>query len=110
MTIMPRLSQTAPSGMRRTAKEDFTSIYPTGSSPGDGAIFASILDFAKWDQDFYKCKVGGPQWGKQMLVRGRLNDGTTLDYAFGLKVDHFRGLDRVWHSGRWKGYRSTFVR
>ena len=77
---------------------------------GDGAISASIRDFAKWDQNFYECKVGGPQWGKQMLVRGRLNDGTTLDYAFGLKVDHFRGLDRVWHSGRWKGYRSTFVR
>jgi hypothetical protein len=45
-----------------------------------------------------------------MLVPGRLNDGTTLDYAFGLKVDRFRGLDRVWHSGRWEGYRSAFVR
>ena len=77
---------------------------------GDGKIYAAIRDFAKWDRNFYEFKVGGPSWGKEMLVRGRLNDGTTLDYALGLKVDRFRGLDRVWHSGRWEGYRSTYVR
>src|SRR6266516_2429378 len=58
---------------------------------GDGAIFASIRDLAKWDQNFYQCKVGGPQWGKQMLVRGRLNDGTTLDYAFVFEGRSFQG-------------------
>jgi CubicO group peptidase (beta-lactamase class C family) len=77
---------------------------------GDGQTYATIRDFAKWDRNFSEPKVGGPQWGNQMLVRGKLNDGTALDYAFGLKVDRFRGLDRVWHSGRWEGYRSTYVR
>jgi CubicO group peptidase (beta-lactamase class C family) len=77
---------------------------------GDGAVFATIKDFAKWDRNFYDGKVGGPAWREQMLGRGKLNDGTDLDYALGLVIDRFRGLERVHHSGQWEGYRSTYVR
>jgi Beta-lactamase len=47
---------------------------------------------------------------EQVQTPGTLNDGTRLDYAFGLGVDEMRGLKRVWHNGGLNGYRSVLLR
>ena len=44
-----------------------------------------------------------------MHEKGRLNDGTELDYAFGLGVGGYRGLKRVSHNGAMMGFRSAFL-
>ena len=43
-------------------------------------------------------------------TQGRLNDGTTIDYAFGLEIGLYRGLRTVSHGGSWAGYRSELLR
>jgi hypothetical protein len=45
-----------------------------------------------------------------MLQRGKLNDGEPLDYAFGLVLEEYRGLDTVDHSGADAGYRADMTR
>ncbi len=54
--------------------------------------------------------VGGPDFIELMLTRGTLNDGDTLNYAFGLAHGEYRGLKTVAHSGAWKGWRALLRR
>lgn len=77
---------------------------------GDGAVQTTVEDLAKWDQNFYDPKVGGPWLVEQLQTRGTLNDGETIDYARGLMVTDHRGLRRVSHGGGWAGYRAELIR
>ena len=45
-----------------------------------------------------------------MLQRGKLNNGETLDYAFGLEAGRYKGLPTVDHGGADAGYRSDMTR
>jgi len=39
-----------------------------------------------------------------------LNNGDTINYALGLTVDEYRGLNRVQHGGAWAGFRAMLAR
>jgi hypothetical protein len=43
-------------------------------------------------------------------TQGVLNDGTKIEYAFGLMISTHKGLRVVEHGGAWAGYRAGFVR
>lgn len=78
---------------------------------GDGCLFTTVGDLAKWDENFYNNKLGG---GKQLVEKmetpGKLNNGSSLKYAFGLVIDDYRGLRTVSHGGAWAGYRAELLR
>ncbi len=117
-----------PLGMTRTLyQEDHTRIVPDRASgydaaekgykldmsnwdeTGDGNVYTSVEDLYLWDQAFYNNKLG-----KELMdllhTRGTLNDGKTLDYAFGLFIGEYKGLKTVSHGGAWAGFRAGFVR
>lgn len=120
----------APLGMSNTRiLDDHTAIVPhraTGYGPqpgggfgidmanweqtGDGAVQTTVEDLAKWDQNFYAPKVGGPWLIEELQTTGKLNNGEAIVYARGLVVDEYRGLRRVSHNGGWAGYRAEMVR
>ncbi|MGH9860732.1 MAG: serine hydrolase domain-containing protein [Candidatus Acidiferrales bacterium] len=77
---------------------------------GDGAVFTTVEDLLKWDQNFYEPTVGGAVLLQSLLTRGRLNSGKELDYATGLTVRKLRGLSTVSHGGSWGGYRAELLR
>jgi CubicO group peptidase (beta-lactamase class C family) len=77
---------------------------------GQGGVMTTVLDRAKWDENFYTGKVGGPAFLALMHQQGRLNNGTTLAYAFGLEIRKYRGLDIVEHTGSTGGYRTVLTR
>ena len=77
---------------------------------GDGGVFTSVEDLARWDRNFYEPRVGGEAFLEQMLTRGILNDGETLDYAFGLSHSPYRGLATVSHGGSFVGFRAQMLR
>jgi CubicO group peptidase (beta-lactamase class C family) len=77
---------------------------------GQGGVMTTVLDLAKWDANFDSGSVGGPAFLQRQLERGKLNAGTQLQYAFGLNVGKYRGLDLVEHSGSTGGYRSVLSR
>lgn len=76
---------------------------------GDGNIYTSVEDLFLWDQAFYNYKLG--QDLMQMLhTVGVLNNGTKLDYAFGLVLRDYKGLKNVGHNGAWAGFRAAISR
>jgi CubicO group peptidase (beta-lactamase class C family) len=77
---------------------------------GQGGVMTTVLDLAKWDANFDTGAVGGPGFLQRQLERGRLRLGTELDYAFGLQITSYRGLDLVEHSGSTGGYRAVLTR
>ena len=77
---------------------------------GDGAVYTTIEDLLRWDRNFYKPKVGGPQLLEQLHATGGLNSGEKLTYAAGLVVSQYKGLKTVSHGGSWAGYRADLLR
>jgi CubicO group peptidase (beta-lactamase class C family) len=78
---------------------------------GDGSVFTTIEDYFKWDQNFFDNQLGRGtrELIDMVLTRGRLNNGTTIEYAFGLGIDSYRGVRRVAHSGSYMGYRANYM-
>ena len=77
---------------------------------GDGAVQTSVEDLARWDANFDAPVVGGRALMDSLQQPGRLVDGTPLTYAYGLFVDRYRGVRRVYHGGGWAGYRAISMR
>lgn len=79
---------------------------------GDGGIFTTIEDLLRWDQNFYHNKLGqgNQELIDQILTPGMLNNSKTLDYAFGLMVNNYRGLKLVSHAGAFAGFRAEMIR
>jgi CubicO group peptidase (beta-lactamase class C family) len=73
---------------------------------GATSLFTTVEDLAKWVVNFEDKKIGGAPVIDQMQQKGILNNGTQLDYAFGLSIGPYRGLSTVGHSGGDAGYRS----
>ena len=85
----------------------------TDSVVGPTNIYTTVEDLAAWDENFYTGAVGGQAVIETMHQPGRLNDGSELDYAFGLMVGptHLhRGWQMVEHGGSQGGYSSWMVR
>jgi len=77
---------------------------------GATSLHTTVEDLALWDENFYHPRVGGASFLEQMLQRGKLNNGETLDYAFGLELGKYKGLLTVGHRGGDAGYRSDMTR
>jgi CubicO group peptidase (beta-lactamase class C family) len=77
---------------------------------GATSLLTTVEDLAQWDENFYHPRVGGPEMVKEQLVRGKLNSGKELDYAFGLEHGKYRGLHTVDHGGADAGYRADLLR
>jgi CubicO group peptidase (beta-lactamase class C family) len=85
----------------------------TDAVVGPTNVYTTVEDLARWDENFYSGAVGGPAVLERMHQPGRLNDGTELDYAFGLMVGpthEHRGWQVVEHGGGQGGYGSWMVR
>lgn len=77
---------------------------------GDGSVLTTVEDLLRWDRNFSSGTVGGTAVLAQMVQPGTLNDGEVLDYASGLMVGEYRGLETVEHGGAWAGYRAQLLR
>ena len=87
---------------------DMTNFYTVG----DGGLHTSINDFIKWDQNFYKPKLGkDPEAFIQLLNTPNSDlaeDG--LLYANGQNVDTSSGRSVFSHSGGWLGFSTYYIR
>lgn len=77
---------------------------------GDGGVYTTTEDLAKWDANFHEPKVGGAALLAALHRRGKLQNGEELDYASALVHGTHGGLRMVSHGGAWAGYRSDMVR
>jgi hypothetical protein len=81
---------------------------------GSGGVYSNIKDMYKWDQNFYKNKLGKGTKTliEKMHTEGTLNNGQPIGfgYALGLQNGNYRGLKTVSHGGALAGYRSFLLR
>jgi CubicO group peptidase (beta-lactamase class C family) len=77
---------------------------------GDGGVQTTVEDLLLWDRNFYDPKVGDRVLIQRAQQVGRLNDGKAIDYAAGLRIGEYRGLQTVRHGGAWAGYRAELLR
>lgn len=92
------------------AKDTFRLSVTNFDTVGATSLMTTVEDLAQWDENFYHPRVGGPELIKQMVERGKLNNGEQLDYASGLVIGKYRGLNTVDHGGADAGYRSDMIR
>ncbi len=73
---------------------------------GDGAVFSSVSDLAKWDQFWYNDQLM-PRSSKMLAFeKPTLSDGKKSHYGFGWMIVD----DGMWHNGAWMGARTGIYR
>ncbi|RFS14959.1 serine hydrolase [Emticicia sp. C21] len=76
---------------------------------GDGGLFTNIIDMSLWIKNFYLPKIGDSTTIDLFTQKGKLNDGTSINYAMGINVEVFRGQTRFIHNGGLAGYRTIMA-
>ncbi len=78
--------------------------------PGSTSLLTTVEDLLYWDREFYRAQVVGEDVIRQMHQQGVLNNGKTIEYAFGIGISQYRGLKTVSHSGSDAGFRAMLLR
>lgn len=87
-------------GYERT-DSSWKSIADNLAALGSSSLFTTVEDLSKWVANFDDPKVGGAAAMTRTRSRGKLNDGSTIPYAFGVSHGEYRGQPTVQHSGSW---------
>ena len=100
---------------------------PTSATLGDGGVYSSLEDLAKWDEALQAHELLSPGAMRPALTPVRLADGSEprwpaaaggdnldpgrpVSYGFGWFLDPWRGHARTWHHGSTSGFRSVIER
>ena len=94
-----------------------TDQSPTSAVLGDGGIYSSLDDLAKWDRALREHTLLSevemqPALTPVQLTAGVAKVGVEADpsYGFGWFLAPFRGHKRMWHDGETIGFRTTIQR
>jgi CubicO group peptidase (beta-lactamase class C family) len=77
---------------------------------GNGGILTTVGDLLTWNQALTTGRLGGREFVALMHETGRLNDGSAIVYAGGLRVEESVGVPAVSHTGSTAGYRAFTAR
>jgi CubicO group peptidase (beta-lactamase class C family) len=104
-----------------------TDQSATSATLGDGGIYSSVVDLAKWDDALQKHTLlsekemlpaltpvsladgAEPHWPKHG-DSDNLAPGEPVSYGYGWFLDPFKGHRRMWHSGSTMGFRTVIQR
>ena len=94
-----------------------TDQSPTSATLGDGGVYSSLQDLAKWDQALRRNtllsqKEMQPALTPVKVPDGQVTgpDGSPAAYGFGWFLDPYRHHQRMWHYGETIGFRTTIQR
>lgn len=82
----------------------------TSSVLGDGGVYSSVVDLAKWDAALHGTKLLRASLLKQAFTPATPTDKPGRSYGFGWYIGKYRGLKQIWHSGESIGFRTRIVR
>jgi CubicO group peptidase (beta-lactamase class C family) len=78
----------------------------TSATRGDGGIYSSVDDLARWDAALYTDKLLNAESRKLAFTPTQPLDDPDVDYGFGWRLSG----DTVWHSGESIGFRNVIIR
>jgi len=94
----------------------FADQSPTSAVLGDGGIYTSVKEMAKWDKALRTHKLLSEAEMREGLtpvqVKGgvKFEDGKELAYGFGWFLDPYKGHERQWHDGGTMGFLTSIQR
>ena len=99
---------------------------PLTNSPATGStgVSATMADLLKWHENFYSNRLGNANQSliTKLETLGRYTSGSKIgqpvsdtasglpSYACGVMPDTYSGNARVWHTGRWMGFKTATCR
>lgn len=94
-----------------------TDQSPTSAVLGDGGIYSSIEDLAKWDRALREHTLLSASEMQPALtpvqttaVPAKLPSGKSVSYGFGWFLDPYKGHERMSHNGETIGFLTTIQR
>ncbi len=93
----------------------FSDQSPTSAVLGDGGVYSSLDDLARWDRalDHHALLSAAemqPALTPAEFSEPTLNNGKPVQYGFGWFLDSYRGRARMYHDGETCGFRTTIQR
>jgi CubicO group peptidase (beta-lactamase class C family) len=88
----------------------FARIVSSLTAYGSSSLFTSIDDLARWIEHLDQPSEEEERAVERLHIRGVLNSGDTIDYAYGVIWSEDRGLATVSHGGSWAGFRTHLLR
>ena len=89
----------------------------TSAVLGDGGVYSSLDDLAKWDQALARHTLLRETEMNPAITPVKVSDGgvqepdgTPADYGFGWFLNSYKGHRRMWHYGETVGFRTTIQR
>ena len=92
------------------AKDGFLQDMPFENVHGNGGLLTTVGDLLKWNENAVNQKVGDAGFLQEETQPGHFNNGKAHDYALGLYIRDFMGVQEVGHSGSTAGYRAYLAR
>jgi len=83
-----------------------TDQSQTSAVLGDGGIYSSIDDLAKWDAALYDGRLLRPSSLKAAFTPATRTDDPEVEYGLGWRITG----ETLWHSGETVGFRNVIVR
>jgi CubicO group peptidase (beta-lactamase class C family) len=83
-----------------------TDQDPTSTVLGDGGIYSSIDDLAKWDAALYDGRLLQPSSLRAAFTPATHTDDPEIEYGYGWRITG----ETLWHSGESVGFRNVIVR
>ena len=83
-----------------------TDQSSTSAVLGDGGIYSSIDDLAKWDAALYDDRLLSAESRRLAFTAATPTDDPDVAYGFGWRISG----DSLWHSGETIGFRNVIVR
>ena len=101
-----------------------TDQSPTSATLGDGGIYSSLTDLAKWDEALARHTLLSEKEMQPALTSAQLTnrvqatwpassdrtEGTPVSYGFGWFLDPYRNHARMWHYGDTVGFHTYIQR
>ncbi len=79
----------------------------TSAVLGDGGIYSNIEDMSRWISVLYNFRLISPATQRAAWTEGKLNDGTSIDYGFGWRLETFHNIRHPHHEGSTRGFRNS---
>ena len=90
---------------------------PTSATLGDGGVYSSITDLAKWDRALNEHTLLSKHEMNEAMTPVKVGDnsvrgpdGSPAQYGFGWFLNPYNGHQRVWHYGETAGFRTNIQR
>lgn len=94
-----------------------TDQSPTSATLGDGGVYSSLADLARWDQALREHALLGEEEMQAALTPVRVAEGSVVEpggahaeYGFGWFLNPYKGHPRMWHYGETIGFRTAIQR